>query len=113
MKHAMKLYESPFKRIKSGRKKIELRLYDEKRQKVSIGDTITFTKLPDKDESIDTTVIGLLQYASFKELVEHTPMSYFGYPEDYNKDAFVQSMYSIYLPELEREHGVLGIVLKR
>ena len=39
----MKLYESPFEKIKSGRKTIELRLYDEKRQKVEEGDTITFT----------------------------------------------------------------------
>ena len=39
----MKLNASPFEMIKSGVKSIELRLYDEKRQKIKIGDTIIFT----------------------------------------------------------------------
>ena len=40
MLHKMKLKLSPFEKIKDGSKTIELRLYDEKRQKVKIGDFI-------------------------------------------------------------------------
>ena len=40
--HVMNLTPSPLEKIRSGIKTIELRLYDEKRQAVSIGDTITF-----------------------------------------------------------------------
>ena len=47
MLHKMKLNESPFERIKNGTKTIEFRLYDEKRQKINIGDTIIFMVLLD------------------------------------------------------------------
>ena len=40
--HIMKLHPEPFAKIKDGSKTIELRLYDEKRQRISIGDTIRF-----------------------------------------------------------------------
>ena len=41
--HEMKLHASPFEMIKSGAKNIELRLFDEKRQKIKTGDDIIFT----------------------------------------------------------------------
>ena len=41
--HEMKLHSSPFEMIKSGKKTIELRLYDEKRQLIKEGDIIIFT----------------------------------------------------------------------
>ena len=43
MRHQMKLFKEPFLRIKEKRKIIEVRLFDEKRQKVSIGDEIEFS----------------------------------------------------------------------
>ena len=42
MIHYMKLNPKPFAMIAEGRKTIELRLYDEKRQGISLGDTIVF-----------------------------------------------------------------------
>ena len=38
--HHMKLHASPFEKIKSGEKTIELRLFDEKRRQIKVGDTI-------------------------------------------------------------------------
>lgn len=43
MIHNMKLHSTPFEMIKSGKKTFELRLYDEKRQKIKVGDEIIFT----------------------------------------------------------------------
>ena len=40
MEHILKLQPKYFEYIKNGTKRIELRLYDEKRQKIAIGDTI-------------------------------------------------------------------------
>ena len=40
MEHIMKLYESSFEDVKSGKKKREYRLNDEKRKLVRVGDTI-------------------------------------------------------------------------
>ena len=48
----MKLDTEPFNQIKNGLKKIEYRLYDEKRKKLKIGDIIEFQKLPNLNEKI-------------------------------------------------------------
>ena len=46
-KHIMKLNPTPMKMFKQGNKTIELRLYDEKRQKISVGDSIKFVNTQD------------------------------------------------------------------
>lgn len=43
MIHEMKLNNEPFTLIKAGTKVIELRLNDEKRRKLAVGDKIEFT----------------------------------------------------------------------
>ena len=42
--HRMNLQSGPYEMIKSGRKTIELRLWDEKRRKIKAGDEIVFTE---------------------------------------------------------------------
>ena len=54
--HQMKLNNKPFNMIKNGRKNIELRLYDEKRRKLNIGDEIIFRNLKD-GETISVTIL--------------------------------------------------------
>lgn len=68
MQHKMKLLEKPFNNILDGSKEIEFRLYDDKRKKVQIGDTIEFSKLPDLVEKLNVEVVDLYQYPTFKEL---------------------------------------------
>lgn len=46
-RHIMNLMPAPLKMIREGRKTIELRLYDEKRKQISIGDIITFVNTED------------------------------------------------------------------
>ena len=41
----MKLNTEPYELIKFGKKNIEMRLMDEKREKISIGDNIIFTNI--------------------------------------------------------------------
>ena len=52
MKHSMKLLDIPYDKILSGKKSIEIRLFDEKRQKINIGDFIEFSKLPNLEDKI-------------------------------------------------------------
>ena len=106
MKHSMKLLESPFNRIKNGTKTIEFRLYDEKRKKVQIGDTIEFSLLPDLKEKILVEVVKLYKANTFKELFEKL------YTDKNEIDKKVKGMYEIYSPEKEKEYGVIGICLK-
>ena len=52
MLHEMKLQDDPFKKISDRTKTIEMRLYDEKRKKVKVGDLIEFTNVLDNEKLI-------------------------------------------------------------
>jgi ASC-1-like (ASCH) protein len=64
----MKLQSEPFGQIQSGTKKIEIRLFDEKRQKIHVGDTIFFSCMDNELDTIQTKVTDLVQFGTFKEL---------------------------------------------
>ena len=70
MIHEMRLHNSPFKLIKNGTKTIELRLNDEKRRLIKVGDIIRFTNRVTLEE-LDAEVINLYSYPSFEELYKH------------------------------------------
>ena len=112
MEHSMKLLEGPYEKISSGQKTIEIRLFDEKRQKLNVGDNITFSKLPDSKDQVKVKIVGLLRYSSFRDLVNDFGMEYFGYPNDYPIDSFINSIYTIYSQEKEQQYGVLGIKIE-
>ena len=58
MKHNMNLNNRPFKSIKEGTKTIELRLNDEKRSLLKVGDEIEFTNR-DTNEKLSVDIINL------------------------------------------------------
>ena len=64
----MKLRQEPFDYIVKGIKTIELRLNDEKRKLINIGDKIRFSLIDSPNQSIETVVINLHRFNSFKEL---------------------------------------------
>ena len=68
MIHIMKLKEQYFDCIKNGNKKYEIRLNDEKRKNIKIGDFIEFQKEPHLKDKIIVMVEDLLYYNSFYEL---------------------------------------------
>jgi ASC-1-like (ASCH) protein len=109
MKHLMKLLEDPFIKIASGEKTIEIRLFDEKRQQLNVGDIIEFSKLPQLEDKVQVKITALLRYSSFQDLIHDFNMGYYGYPEDYPINDFLNSIYKIYSPEQEKKYGVLGI----
>lgn len=112
MNHSMKLLSEPFEKIKSGRKTVEIRIFDEKRSQLQIGDVIVFTKLPGKTESLSCKILNLFKYHTFEELVQAHNMIDFGYSEDFDKKEFLKSIYTIYTTEQEQKYGVLGIKLQ-
>lgn len=68
MLHCMKLNRDPFEKIKSGSKTIEMRLFDEKRQRITIGDFIEFSSADNLPEKIQTRVTALHRFSGFEEL---------------------------------------------
>ena len=112
MEHQMKLNESPFEKIRSGVKIIEIRLYDDKRKNIDIGDTIIFSKLPDLKETLSVKVTWLVRYQSFEELLNDFSMDYFWCSNNYDKKSFIEAMYKIYTKEEEGKYWVLWIKIQ-
>lgn len=109
MQHQMKLATGPFNKIASGVKVIESRLFDEKRQQISIGDQIVFSENENPENTVTAVVKGLLQYQTFKELfADHDP-SLFG--ED-SKDFLLTQIKSFYSDKDEQKYGVVGVRLE-
>ncbi|WP_080146025.1 ASCH domain-containing protein [Marinilactibacillus piezotolerans] len=109
--HQMGLYEEYLESIKQQTKWIEVRLNDEKRQKIKIGDFIEFTKVPQLDESIIVKVTDLKKYKSFKDMYLDSPFAAFGC-EGWTLEELVKGTYEIYSIDQEREFGALAIGVK-
>ena len=75
MIHEMKLQPKYYDYILKGTKRIEIRLNDEKRQAIKLGDKIRFLKEPNLNESFEAKVIGLLKYSSFEDLFKDFDVS--------------------------------------
>lgn len=109
MVYEMKLNPEPFEKIRDGRKNVELRLYDEKRRKLEIGDDIIFTRLPDEEEKIAVRVKALLRFESFEDLFKMIPPERCGNEVGTPASEAALGMRKYYSEEQERKHGVLGI----
>ncbi len=110
--HSMTLGDDPFQAILSGSKRVELRLYDAKRQAVRIGDAIRFTHA-DTAETITASVTALHVYESFsrlyRELIPRMGAASLGYRPGEQPDPTDMNAY--YTPEAVARHGVVGIEL--
>ena len=109
MVHKMKLWNDSFEMIKSGYKTIEMRLNDEKRTLIRIGDTIEFTNTS-TNEVLSCVVTNLYKYSSFDELYLHHDKKSIGYLE--NEIANPKDMLVYYSQENIDKYGVLGIEVK-
>jgi len=105
--HIMHLSKEPFNWIKEGRKVVEIRLYDEKRKKIEIGDVVVFKKLND-DEKIKVKVKGLLRFESFKDLFLFVPKKYLAH-ESLSLSEQIERIRKYYSEEKEKKYGVLAI----
>ena len=112
MRYYMKLKSHPFYMIRSGQKTFELRLFDEKRQKLQVNDEIEFRCL-DKDEThFVVRVIALHRFNSFTELYAALPLLKCGYTEDTITNASPDDMNRYYSIEKQSKYGVVGIEIE-
>lgn len=107
--HQLKLATEPFNAIISGDKTIESRLYDAKRQKIQIGDRIIFTNRDNSEQTVTAEVVGLLRYATFRDLFSHNNPRKFGGDNVEWLENQISEFYSI---EDQKIYGVIGIEFK-
>ena len=105
----MKLHAAPFATIRAKTKTVEMRLYDEKRQALQVGDLLRFTNV-DTGETLLADIIALHVYPTFDELYERFDKTALGYAE--NERANPKDMLAYYSQENIAKYGVIGIEIR-
>ena len=112
MEHEMRLDALPFAMIASGEKTIELRLWDEKRRRIAVGDTLRFTRTDRPEQTLRAVVRELCVFPSFDELYRALPLTECGYTAETAPAASPRDMRAYYSAEEEARWGVVGIRLE-
>ena len=107
--HKLNLHKEPFEQIKNGTKRIEMRLNDERRKDIHIGEIIEFTNR-ETQEKLLTEVVGIVKFKDFKELYEYYPKELLGYKND--EIASCEDMSKYYSKEQIEKNGVLAIHIR-
>ena len=97
-----------FEVVKKGIKNVEVRVNDEKRRKMKVGDEIIFLKRPLEQEKIITKIIGLKTFDNFNELVKEYSIERL-YLNTYSKEEFVKLLGRFYSEEEQNKFGVVAI----
>jgi len=108
--HTMKVQTKYYNLLKTGQKTIELRLYDEKRQLIHIGDTILFSDLSNQTDNFSATVLNLHKAQNFDDLCSKISPIQAGFS---SKEELLQTMTTFYSPENQQKYGVIGIEVKK
>lgn len=106
--HEMRLKMQPFDSIKSGEKIYELRLYDEKRQKIKLGDYIVFTA--ENDERLTVKVTDILRFNDFVKLYTVLPKTQIGYKP--HEIADPEDMAQYYAEDEIKKYGVVALKIE-
>ncbi len=112
MTHSMNLEPSAFLKIAKGSKTIELRLNDEKRQKINIGDRIEF-RCGEINSVIFAEVLKLHKFPDFEQLYKVLHLEKCGYSKNHLKTAHYTDMEKYYTKEQIEKYGALGIELQK
>ena len=88
----------------------EIRLNDEKRKLIRVGDFIVFRKEPALTEEIKTEIKDLIIFNSFDSMVESLSSREIGF-DNSNKKEIVDVYHQFYSKEDEQKFGVLAIKL--
>ena len=103
----MELQNAYYNFILKGTKRIELRLYDEKRQKIKLGDIITVTNAQTNEE-FEVKVVGLLHYETFDELFKDYDIEMLA-DKSMTKEELKNELEKFYPIEKQKQYSVLGI----
>ena len=102
------LDEDIFENVKHGTKNVEVRVNDEKRRRLKVGDKITFLMRPNDVESLDAVIEDLIYYKSFEDLVKDYTEEEL-YSSEYTKEKFLTLLKRFYTDEEIEKYGTVAI----
>ena len=106
--HEMKLREKYFNLIKSGEKKYEIRLNDEKRKLIKICDEIKFLNLNNPEEYIICKVEDLVYFKDFEEMTNTLSPESIGM-KNLSKTEITDIYHEFYTKQDEQIYSVVAI----
>lgn len=104
--HYMSVKQRYFNLLKEGKKTIELRLFDEKRQKIKMGDYILFSNADNMKESFQGKVTNLYWEKDFNDLCKKIAPKQAGFQ---TKKELLNALTDFYPNEKQKKFGVVGI----
>ena len=102
------LHPEVFDIVMNGVKDVEIRVNDEKRRQLKVGDTLLFVKRPDDLESVRAVVKNLVYFSSFEEVMDAYEMKRI-YLENTTREEYLQLMKKFYSDEEVKKNGVVAI----
>lgn len=106
----MRLQPEIYDSFINGTKRIEIRLLDDKRKEIKIGDKIKIMKRPDFNETFDAIVEDLLYFDNFNDLFDNID-NILLFDKPYTRESILEELNKCYPEEEQKELGVVGIKL--
>ncbi len=102
--------EKYYNMLKQGTKTIELRLFDDKRKNIKVGDIIEFSNNSDSEDTFLAQVVKLHRADNFEELCNKINCHNAGFETNQDLMNVLEEFYSL---ERQKELGVVGIEIKK
>ena len=112
MEMILHLKDEIFDLVKNGSKNIEIRLYDEKRRKLNVGDILIFYKNGDESKKVIAKVEELNIFDNIEELVNNYDLRNM-YFEDSSKEELISIFNEIYSKDKQEEYKVVAIKFEK
>lgn len=109
MIHKMRLQNQPFLSIKMGEKRVELRLFDEKRSLIKEGGMVEFTNI-NTGETLLCQAVKIRVFPNFEKLYKAYGKTELGYRQDEIADP--NDMLAYYTREDIARYGVVAIEIQ-
>ena len=108
--HKLNVKEKYYNMLKQGTKVIELRLFDDKRKKINIGDVIEFSNNSNIEDTFLAQVVKLHRADNFEVLCHKIDCHNAGFDTNQELMKVLEEFYSL---ERQKELGVVGIEIKK
>lgn len=108
MQYKMDLIEFSFNKIKAGRR-VDMRLFDKKRQSLKIGDIIEYENINNPHEHIECLVQGMAVFDNFSNLIDCLTPQMLGYDD---KEEIILRLNRAYSLDLQKNFNVVAIFIK-
>lgn len=109
----MRIDRKSFDRMKTGEKIWEIRLNDEKRKTIAVGNQIVFMRRPELEERLPMIVEEKLFFSDVQRLLDKVPLKEIVAVETMSEVEWIQDFMTHYRPEEVVRDGIVALKVKR